>query len=413
MTPKNEVDKPLTMFNEAHGGGPAEGGTRMAILGAHLLANWRVVAATAVGAALVALPLAILLPRDYAARALLVASESGNDLQSQVLGSALPAGIPAMFGVTGGSNQQLIGVVIGSQSLADSMVARLAPGEDEAAVRRAMEIRNALAYETEVDTRPDGSVRLLTRARDPELAARIANEIPELVNVLMARLSAEAALRKQEFLEEQLELAGRRLAETEARLVEFQTEQAAPDLQEQARQTVEAAADLQQEILRREIDVAALRRTLTPDHPELRAAEAALATARAQLRRLGGVAGSGDVFVSMRDAPELRVQATRLLREYTRDEQVVVSLTAALADAQIDARNNLPTVTVLDAARVPGNPLGPTLPVVLVVALLLGAVLGGFLVVGRELLRQARANPSNGPLFREWDRIRGGSRASA
>lgn len=397
------------MFSDSNGTTPDSRpeGMRLLDLAGVLLAHRRRILAVAAGAVLLGLPLAILLPKKYVARTLLVASSDGGGVSSQILSSQLPTGIPA--GLVGGRDPQhdLVGVVVRSRSLADSAVLRLAPGNGPEAVERSYEIRNALAYATDVDAARDGSMKIAVTARDPELAARIANLIPELVNRIMSSISAREALNKQEFLELQLSEATEALERSEEKLVEFQVASAAPEIQEQARQTVEAAAELQQEILRQEIQVAQLRRTLTPDHPELRAAIDGLSAARTQLRRFTTTRGSqGNVFLSMEQTPQLKAEAMRLLREHTRNEQVVISLTAGLAQARVDARNTLPTVTVLDAALVPRQPTGAGIFARLIFAALLGLVFGIAWVVVSEMSRRARRDPENESFFVAWDRFR-------
>jgi tyrosine-protein kinase Etk/Wzc len=361
--------------------------------------RWKTLAGAVVLLVLVALAYQTLRPKYYAAHLSIVPStERGGAASSMIAAAQLP---PALAGMLVGtnSNQRLIEGVLRSRSLADSMVARLGidPALDPG---REAGVRHILEYQTKVENRPDGSIRIEVRDRDPVWAARIANELPDLANVITARLSASVALRKQEFFENQLVRAHQQLVNSEERLVAFQLSQDAPEIQEQARRTMEAAAELQRQIMEQEITVSQLRRSATSNNPELRSAEAQLTATRAQLARITTGSGRADrVFVSMRESPELMVEAARLLRDFTKDEQVFMSLTAALTQAQIDANNNLPTISVLDPAIVPQSPVRLDVRLLLAMAMLLGLVLGVVAAFFQEYLIQARRDPASEQFF--------------
>src|SRR5690606_21451061 len=161
----------------------------------------------------------------------------------------------------------------------------------------------------------------------------------------------------QRLLLAQLDAAGEQLTASEQRLLGFQEQRDLPEAESQARLTIEVAARLREAIIAKEMEVVQLRRTATPDNPALRSALAELSSLRQQFADLSAGRGTdGDILIPLKASPELRIEATRLLRDYKKDEQIYIALTAALADAQIDAQNSLPVVGVLDAAGVPTIP---------------------------------------------------------
>jgi uncharacterized protein involved in exopolysaccharide biosynthesis len=351
----------------------------------------------------VAVVLAVLIyllqPERYSARVVLVPSVSESSGRSQLLAAQLPTGLGELLGRSD-SQEQLISAILESRSLADSLVARLA-GADETEQDL---IRQIVTDETRVQRESDGSIVIVVRDSEPARAARIANEFPDAINSNVVRISSEAAVRKQEFLERQIAVAAQRLEVSEQALVEFQQTQDLPEVQEQARRTVEVAAELQQAIFAQELKVAQLVRMATPDHPELRAARAELADLQGQLRRLSaGLGTTGQILVPLQASPELKVASIRLLREFTKNEQVYTALTASLAETQIDANNNLPVVSVLDLAEEPRAPSGLALPLLAGMALALGMVLGLVLAFGREFMSRARQDPESQSFFNAWD----------
>lgn len=366
---------------------------------AAVLRRWKTVLVVAVLTMLAAAVTSMLTPPKYVASTTMVPF-TGAQARGGLGLAQLPAGVATLVGVgSGSSSERLMGVMLKSRTLADSLVGRLAPRYVTEA-----ELREILEDGTRVQRNPDGSVMVQVRARDPRLAARIANTYPVLVNELMARVSSEGAQRKQGFLEGQLSTVRERLLTSEQRLLAFQRSSGTSNVDEQARRTLDAAADLNAQVLEQERAVAQLRRTLAPGHPELRAAEAELGTRRAQLRRVTAGNTGSPMFVPLREGGELKAATSRLTREFAQEEAVYEALTAALAEAQLDANNNLPVLSVLDPAQVPG-PMG-SLPRTVALAGVLGALLGVALALVADGVARARANPRNAGFFAALAEVR-------
>jgi uncharacterized protein involved in exopolysaccharide biosynthesis len=363
----------------------------------HLLAavvrRWRAVAlmvALAVGSALLVI---IFDPQGFAARTVLVPSVDNSASRAQLLASRLPAGFSDLIAGTG-SNEKLIGAVLRSRTLRDSVISRM--GEVPYS-RTPEEIRlRRILSRTRVRTTPEGAFVVQVRDSDAERSARLANLIPGAANQLLSEIVLHSADLKSAFLEGQVSLAQARLDESQKALVDFQQTQGAPEIGEQGRQTVEAAAELQKAVMDQEVLVAQYRRIATPDNPRLRAEEAELISLRGQLNRLtSGLPADEEFFLPLRGTPELRAGAARVIREYTRNEEIYLALTAALAEAQMDARNNLPVISVLDAAIVPLRPAGPSPVVQLAIAVLLGLFAGIVVALLREQLSVIGQKPEN------------------
>lgn len=385
---------------------------RILDLAAVLVRQWRLVVGCLVVFVVVGVVAYRLLPKQYNARTVLLPSQETGDTRSQMLLSQVPVGLLGMAGGGAGANQARIAAILKSGSLVDSMVARLAFQQGSEGDRS---VREVLGNHTEVRSGEGGAVVISVGSRDPQLAFRIASEFPSLVNALVLRLGAEAATHRQTFLEAQLAGARERLEASEQRLVAFQQSEDAPEVQEQARRTLEAAARLQQQIMEQEIRVAQLRRVATLDNPELRAAVAELSGWRSQLARLtgGGRGGPNDVFVSLSESPELQLAATRLLREFKKDEQIYLSFSESLAEAQVTAKNDLPVVSVLDRPTMPTTPSSYPSILIAAVTALLGLGVGIALAFLREYAANARRNPDNALFFRTWDAFKADFRRSA
>jgi uncharacterized protein involved in exopolysaccharide biosynthesis len=373
--------------------GPPRGDEiRLLDYAAVLLHRWRTVAACTTLAVLAGLAIVKLTPPVYSSTTVLVPSPESGERSSMM--SQLPSFVTArMGGGGGGVGQKLVTGILHSRSLRDSVAARVArslPGADRGEVYR------VLARGTRKKVSPtDGSITIEVDARDPRVAAAVAEQFPGLINQFATRLAMEAAVAKRSVLENQLVEARERLAGSEQRLLEFQRSTGTGDVQEQARQGIQAATQLQQQIMAKEIEVAQLRRTLAPGHPRLQAGESDLATMQRQLNRVTGGGASG-IFPGARQLPDLRARSAGVLREYATDEQVYIALSAELASAQANLREDVTVVSVLDPPMLPEVPRGSMLRV-MTAALVLGVVLGVILAFVREYMARVRHDPDSEP----------------
>ncbi|HEX8246199.1 MAG TPA: Wzz/FepE/Etk N-terminal domain-containing protein [Longimicrobium sp.] len=375
---------------------PAQRELRLLDVVAVLLRRWRTVLLVAAVTTLVSGAAAVLLKPWYLSATLLVPAAS-----AQAGGQSMVAQFPGLAAYGGGSasaSERLIATVLGSRTLHDSVYSRFASRP-----ARAAEVARVLQKGVRTQRSVDGSVIIQVRARDPRLAADVANAFPPLLNNVLARMTAEGARRKQAFLAAQAREAREQLLRSEEQVMAFERDRGATDLQEQRRQSLSAAATLQGEIYRQEAEVARIRRTATGSNPQLRAAEGQLATLREQLRRLTQ-GGASTVFVAPARGAELKLASARLLREYNEDVKLYDALASALTEAQINVRDNLPVLTVLDPA-VPGASTR-SIPTSLALGALLGVVLGVVAAFAREGLERLRRNPANAEFLAVWDRFR-------
>jgi capsule polysaccharide export protein KpsE/RkpR len=382
---------------------PADAGVHFLDLLAVLLLGWKTIVLCVVGAILLAIGMIAVRPESYSSSTVLLPATSEGDAASVLIAAQLPAGLPGLAGL-GNSSQKMIGAILASRSLADSMVARIvpagAPKEQEALVRHILNKR------TDMTTEPDGSIIIEVVAPDPDLAVGVAAEFPHVVNAIVSHINAQTAGHKKDFLEGQLAQAREELIQAEEALVNFQVTREVPTMGEQAARAVEAAALLQQEIIQRELQVIGLRRTATEENPQLQAAIADLEARKAQLRRMTGVGSDAGSAAPFLGSPELQTSAGRLLREFRSKEQIHDVLAAGLADASIDAENSLPVVSVLDSAQRPDEPRGVNMPLILGLVAVAGFLFAVLLVLMREYARHARVDPRHRALLVAWEQVR-------
>jgi uncharacterized protein involved in exopolysaccharide biosynthesis len=345
-------------------------------------------------------------PPAYTTQTVLISPPQSQSLSAVALMAGPLAGaLPGLSSAAGPT--RLLAVISGSRALSDSMVVRLV--RDTLRDREMVgAIRYALGEGTRLQNNADGSVVIQVTAHDREVAAQVANAFPALLNEFITWISIDAAEDKSAFLLEQLSSAREALRQSEEALVKYQSSGMTPAIEEQASRTVDAAAMLQQRIIEEEIRLAQLRRTATPENRELTAMMAHIAVLQQELQQLlGGTNEVGQVFVPLSESPELRAGSMRLMREFTRNEEIYIALSAALAESQLQTRNQMPTVIVLDPAPVPTAPSGVGPVVLLVTWLMAGLLIGCGAVLVWEYAQRVRLDPEFRPVVAEMNDIAG------
>jgi tyrosine-protein kinase Etk/Wzc len=370
-----------------------------------LLERWKLIAAFTLAAMLIGGILALVQPRTYTARITLVPPTDGNTLPFLGAMSSLP--IPGLAARIGGTsnNQQLVETILKSHSLQDSVVSRLrgaaAIDDPRDPIRRTLKKRTSIRSS---DT--DRSIAVEVTHRDPAVAQQMAGMFPQIMNGIATRVAVHTAIEKRAVLETQIASARIQLEESENRLLAFEQEREVPAVQEQARQAMIAAAELQRAIVEQELAVSRLSRAVTADNPQLQAARAELQARRNQLERLRR-GGSSAGILSTGDLPEVKLTASRLMRDFVKDEQVYLSLTASLAEAQVDANQNLAVVTVLDAPRLPVRPSGPKKRLYLAGGAFLGMLIGITLAFVGAYMSRTRTTPDGQSVELAWSHFKG------
>jgi tyrosine-protein kinase Etk/Wzc len=381
--------------------GHGEPEVRLLDLAAVLLRSWKtIVLLTLLGAAGAA-AVALTQPKSWTTRVVVVPSVAEGEGRAQMLAAQL--NIPLLGRVGGsGQNQSLIEAIVRSRSLKDSIVLRVAPRADREETARL----GGILRQTAIRSNPqDRSVTIEVTAPDPRLAARMANEFPDAINEIATRIAVETAQKKRAALEVQLDQAAEQLARSEDALRNFEKASGAPAVEEQARATVEAAAELQRSVSEAEIRVQQMGRVYTSDHPRYRAAVADLAARRQQLARVS--ASGGGALLGQEQLPDVKLGYTRLYRDFKRDEQIYVSLTASLASAQAESNQDMAVVTALDTAMVPEVPSGPRIKLLVLVGMFFGGLLGLVAAFLREFMHRARRDPESEPFFEAWNGFKG------
>ncbi len=382
-----------------------------------VLFGWRrLILRLAVVAAIISVIVSLLLPRWWTAHAVITPPEEAD------MGGGLLQIVSQLGGIGGSRTKGLLNRnasvdlvlgVIKSRRLRGQVVDRFDLMNVYDAKTREHAIRE-LGKHLQANTTPEGLIDIAVEARDPRLAADMANAFVEFLDDYNRATSVEDARRTVEFVQGCLDENRDRMEKAANALRRFQEERGAVELGEQTRATVEALAELEAERMQLEIQRGVLARYATSDQLQMQEIEARIreidARARALRAKGGGADGKGPdrdtALLALGDLPALGLEFAQLKREVLVQEKVYEFLTSQLEEARIRESRDMRTVRVLDEAVPPIRRSRPrrTLIVLLTVGLAVTASLGlAFAAEGIRGHRAARGGETDPWIRRVFD----------
>ena len=238
---------------------------------------------------------------------------------------------------------------------------------------------DALEKNTEIGKSEQGTIMISVLARDPRLAADMANQYVLYLDTTNIGLSQENANERFRFIS-QLEAQEELKLDTElARLQTFQEENNAISIEDQARATIRAASEMQSAAM----ELVIKRRSLllsgfSTSHPEVKRLEKESLMRQEALAFLrDGHGGSlkphspggkalieglfleENLFLPLRQIPEVAHSYQNIEKDVLVQAALMKMLLEQKAEALIEKDNTSSTVQVLDAAFAPEKPARP------------------------------------------------------
>jgi tyrosine-protein kinase Etk/Wzc len=328
--------------------------------------------------------------------------------QPQSSAAAMLNQLSGLAGAAGGAfgikntNDLYIGM-LRSNAVADSLIERFKLKELYRAKYLA-DARKDLAVSSRFEADKSGLIVIEVDARDPRLAAEMANAYVERLYQLTGTLAVTEASQRRVFFERQLRETKEKLAEAEVKLRQGIESGGLVNVDVQGRGTVETVARLRAQISAKQIQLEATRAYATDSNPDLRLAEQELASMRREVSRLESGTGAADRPERATAGGKGKEAASgvgniRLVRDVKYQEVMFDLLAKQYEMARVDESKEAPLVQVIDQARPPEKRTKPkrTLMVLGAAAAgLLAALLGAF---ARDALESALGDPARQEKF--------------
>lgn len=359
-----------------------------------LLHRWRVIAGATGLAVLLAVVVALTLPRDYAAEARVLRPTQTGLGMLLGLNEGTPGALGRLLGGGGGDYSRYL-AILHSRSLREEVVNRFdlmrvygvtdASHPMEVALQR---LDRNLAFPVSIEF---GHLSVVAYDREAERAAAMANFIVEELNRRHSAMTSDNARLTRVFIEQRLSEARRTIDSLQAAMQAFQERHGVVELESQAQAFMTVMAAQSARIAELEIRYRTLLQQYGPDHPQVIAARNAGAAARQQLQ--GALGGSEAVLpLALRDMPAASRQYAHLLQELLIQRQVMETIYPLFEQARFQEMSETRAVQVLDHAVVPAQPARPSRRLIVLVTAISAVFAAAMAVLAQHWVRENRAH---------------------
>jgi uncharacterized protein involved in exopolysaccharide biosynthesis len=371
--------------------------------------------AIAAAAALISI---FLVPRSYLSSASLLPEEQ--EAVSPLAAILGQSGLP-FLGMGGGGSAEINREILASYGVCRRVLERLdlyshydmeeAIAEDPAAAEQAAVNRLQESLSLEIDDR-SGVLRLLVTAPAAELSREIALALVDELDRFNREQVQEGGRRKLQFLTGRQEQADRETAAARQAIQDFAEREGVVHLPAELEAELQLVAELNRQLVLKELERASLAMDAAGDSPALRRVDAEIGVLRDKLRGLEeGDENSSLRFKPLASLPALSLAYYQLRRDLEIQQEIGDLLLQQIEQARLQAENDVSTLRVLDAPRVPTLPVWPRKKIIVLGAAALGFLLLSLLVLWLEFLAAVRTNRDG--LWANWQWLPGASRRSS
>jgi len=350
----------------------------------------RIIACT-VGAAALSVGASLMIPNVYTGTTKVLPPQQG-----QSGAAALLSSLGGLAGAAGGMaglknpNDLYVGM-LKSRTVADAMIARF-DLQTRFETEKLGDARKTLAALTDITAGKDGLITVEFEDEDPKLAADVANAYIEELYKLTQTLAVTEASQRRLFFEQQLKQAKEKLAVAEVSLKELQEKTGLMMLSEQSKASIESVARLRGQIAAKEVQIQAMRAFATSNNPDLKFAEAELASLRTQLGKMSH-SEPGDILMPPSKIPGEGLEYVRRMRDVKYSEVVFEVLAKQYELARIEEGKNASLIQVLDRAVPPDRKSKPKRAIIVMLSTLAALFISVISAFVSDASGRARRNP--------------------
>jgi tyrosine-protein kinase Etk/Wzc len=358
----------------------------------------RMVLGLPVATGVVALVIALMLPKVYTAAARILPPQQSQSTAVLALG-ALGGG-----GGGGSSFAQALGLktpgdlyigLLKSRTIADRMIERFSL-KDLYMTDTMVSTRNTLQSATSITSGKDGLITIEVNDRDPQRSADLANAYVEELDRLMQGLAVSEAAQRRLFFERELKATRENLARAELALRTVQEKTGIIHLDGQAKAIFEAFTELRARMAVKEVEIASMRIFSTDTNPDLVRARQELSSLRSQLSKLEkaqGAQAEGDILVPTGKVPEAGLEYLRRVRDLKYQETLFELLAKQFELAKIDESKDARVIQILDRGVAPDYKSKPKRVQIVILAMLSAGVLSVILAFVLDAIQRTKSNP--------------------
>ncbi|MGD0037052.1 MAG: Wzz/FepE/Etk N-terminal domain-containing protein [Bacteroidota bacterium] len=211
-----------------------------------------------------------------------------------------------------------------------------------------------LLKNTEFKVVLEGNIFIKVYDKDRQRAADMANYFVEILNKTNSEIIAESVQGNKQFINTQYMSNLYNLANTEDSLKRIQKRSGIISLPEQTKAYINTTAELAQELITSEVRANVLKKTLSTNHPYVRAADLEIEELKKKLNEFSvGTTVSeneSNIFSPLSSNPAFSIEYSRRYRDVETQYKILDNITSLYEQAKVEGQWNTPAVVVLDRA---------------------------------------------------------------
>lgn len=367
-----------------------------------LVAHKRFLIRFVLGAAVLAILIALLLPVRYEAKIVLLPPQQNSSMASALLGQmGNLGGLGSLGALAGGlglkTPADMYVSLLTSRTVEDAMIQRFGLMAEYREKRMSDTRKEFERRTTAVAGTKDGLIRISIEDSDPKRAADLANGYVDEFRKLSESLAITEAARRRLFFDRELQQAKDELTVSEEAMRKTQQSTGVLQIDSQARSLIESAAVLRAQVVAKEVQIQGMRSFAAEDNPNLVLAKQQLAALQSQLEQIAGShqdAGS-DIVLSKGRVTQAGLEYLRRLRDLKYHETVFELLARELEIAKLDEAREGEIVQVVDAAVPPDRHSSPHRTLIVIGMTILAFFVAVFWIIVRQGLERTFELPEN------------------
>lgn len=329
----------------------------------------------------------LFLPNTYTSSAILMPIEKQTSVGlSSLLGSMEGLGnFASQAGIGGGGAEKLV-TIVNSRTLAEQVITKqhLLPKLIEntstlAGMGSAESMHKGVTALKKMTTfthdKRSNTVSIIVKAKDPKLAALIANTYSNELGEYLKQNALSTAKKNRIFIEEQLKDIKIELANHEVALKNFQQNNKIISIDAQMQSSLRSHADLKSRLAISEVELQLIKNSSFEGDPKVILKQQEIEEIKKQLEKFEH-SSENDTILTLSKAPSLGLNYARLKRELLMREKVFELLTQQFEMARIQEAQEDVSFQVLDPAIPPLEKSGPRRSLIVIIAAVFAVVLG-------------------------------------
>jgi capsule polysaccharide export protein KpsE/RkpR len=211
---------------------------------------------------------------------------------------------------------------------------------------------------TQIWVSDEGVIQVNIVAKNPNLAAQIANTYLTTVDKFLKESNMSRGHNMRVFIEKRLATAESDLKQASDSLKVFQERNKVISLDDETKAVIDAYAQLKSELLKREIELGVNENTSTQDNPYVLSIKREIEEFKNKLQNIETGKKTEEGFgvgfaVPFKNLPALAAEYAQRLGDFKVQEQIYALLIQQYEQAKVLEARDTPNITILDYAKVP------------------------------------------------------------